>query len=224
MKRAADTFMLTNLTFTCLPALVGDPRPSSLLVLCCCCSFQLGLVVLSHQVHQERGAVQDHAVGRPREERGNLLSHRDLAELDETRVLLDGSTDHLRRGHLSLGVDDGLLLLLLSGEHEVAGSLGLLLRNLLRFDGLLVFGGEAEMGDGNVVEQDVEVLRALREVVADRAADKFTLHDELRGVVLCHHALQDFVNDGGKDLLVVVQAERPVDSRKVACIGLAECS
>lgn len=41
-----------------------------------------------------------------------------------------------------------------------------------------------------------------------------SLGDELRGVELCHHALQDLVDDGRQDALVVVLSQVLVEEGK----------
>ena len=63
------------------------------------------------------------------------------------------------------------------------------------------------MCDGNVLESDVEFLRAAQQVGADPVADCFALGDELGGVELSDDGFEDFVADGRQDALVVVLAE-----------------
>lgn len=63
------------------------------------------------------------------------------------------------------------------------------------------------MRDGHVLEGDVELRGALRQVRLDALRDGLSLGDELGGVELCDDRLQDFVADGGEDTLVVVGAE-----------------
>lgn len=53
------------------------------------------------------------------------------------------------------------------------------------------------MGDGDVLEGDVELLGALEQVAADAVGDGFTLGDELGGVELGDDGFEDFVSDGG---------------------------
>lgn len=63
------------------------------------------------------------------------------------------------------------------------------------------------MGDGNVLESDVELGGALEELGADAGGNLFTLGDELGGVELGDNGLEDLVSDGGEDSLVVVLSE-----------------
>lgn len=63
------------------------------------------------------------------------------------------------------------------------------------------------MGDGDVLEGDVEFLGALEQVGADAVRHGFTLGDQLGGVELRDDGLEDFVANGGEDTLVVVGAE-----------------
>lgn len=63
------------------------------------------------------------------------------------------------------------------------------------------------MGDGDILEGDVELSGALGQVGADAVGDGLTLSDELCGVELGDDGLEDFVADGGENPLVVVLAE-----------------
>lgn len=63
------------------------------------------------------------------------------------------------------------------------------------------------MGDGHVLEGNVELGGAAGEVAADAVGDGLALGDELGGVELGDDGLEDFVADGGEDSLVVVCAE-----------------
>lgn len=63
------------------------------------------------------------------------------------------------------------------------------------------------MGDGDVLEGNVELGGAAGEVVLDALRDGLALSDELGGVELGDDGLEDFVSDGGEDSLIVVCAE-----------------
>lgn len=63
------------------------------------------------------------------------------------------------------------------------------------------------MGDGHVLEGNVELGGAAGELVADALGDGLALGDELGGVELGDDGLEDFVADGGEDTLIVVGAE-----------------
>jgi hypothetical protein len=63
------------------------------------------------------------------------------------------------------------------------------------------------VGDGDVLEGNVELAGALEQVCADFVGDGLALGDELGGVELGDNGLEDFVADGGEDTLIVVEAE-----------------
>lgn len=63
------------------------------------------------------------------------------------------------------------------------------------------------MGDGNILESDVEFGGSQGEVLADLLGDGLSLGDELGGVELGDDGLEDFVADGGEDTLIVVDTE-----------------
>lgn len=60
------------------------------------------------------------------------------------------------------------------------------------------------MGDGNVLEGDVEFLSAFEEVGTDAIANGLTLRDEFRSIELSDDGFEDFVTDRWKDSLVVI--------------------
>lgn len=63
------------------------------------------------------------------------------------------------------------------------------------------------MCDGDILQGDVELGRALGQVAADALRDGFTLGNQLGRIELGYYCLQDFVADGGEDTLVVVLSE-----------------
>jgi len=63
------------------------------------------------------------------------------------------------------------------------------------------------VGDADVLERDVELLRPLQQVRPDPVADRFSLRDQLGRVELGNDGFEHFVADGGEDALVVVLAE-----------------
>ena len=93
---------------------------------------------------------------------------------------------------------------LLGALDDEAGALGVLLGDLLLLDGLGELLAEGHVGDGDVLEGNVELGGAAGEVAADALGDGLTLGDELGGVELGDDSFQDFVSDGGEDTLVVV--------------------
>lgn len=63
------------------------------------------------------------------------------------------------------------------------------------------------MGDGAILEGDVELGGAAEEIGADAVGDGFTLGDEFGGIELCDDGLEDFVSDRREDTLIVVLTE-----------------
>ena len=61
---------------------------------------------------------------------------------------------------------------------------------LFKLNGLGELPPEGEVGDGDVVEDDAELLGALRQLGVDRRGDDLTLRDKLARVELRHHRLQ----------------------------------
>ena len=60
---------------------------------------------------------------------------------------------------------------------------------------------------GDVFERNVELGSPSDKVVADALRDGFSLRDEFGGVELGDDCFENFVADGGKNALVVVEAE-----------------
>lgn len=88
------------------------------------------------EVDLVRGLLQD---------LGNVLRVLELSQVDVCARLLDGVSDQLGGAGLSLGADDGGLLLLAGLVDDEGGALGFLLGDLLGFDGGGEFGGEGEV-------------------------------------------------------------------------------
>lgn len=61
---------------------------------------------------------------------------------------------------------------------------------LLVLDGLGELVSEGKVGDRHVVHDEVELLRAVGQLVANAGADGLTLAQQFLGVVLGHHGLQ----------------------------------
>jgi len=74
-----------------------------------------------------------------------------LPQINVTSALLDGLTNQLGGTGLTLGADDGGLLLLAGFVDHEGGALGFLLGDLLGFDGGGEFGGECEVLMGGLV-------------------------------------------------------------------------
>jgi hypothetical protein len=63
------------------------------------------------------------------------------------------------------------------------------------------------VGDGYVLEGDVELLGSLEQIRPDAVGYSLTLGNKLRGVELGDDGLEDFVADRREDTLIVVLAE-----------------
>ena len=77
------------------------------------------------------------------------------------------------------------------------------------------------MCDGDVLEGNVELARALEQVRADLVGDGLALGDELGGVELGDDGLEDLVTNGREDTLIVVEAEVLVAVSTAAYFGPA---
>jgi hypothetical protein len=108
----------------------------------------------------------------------NLPGSLDPTDEDKTVTsLIHGSRNSLRGLGLALGTDDIGLAFLLSPLDNEPRALCILLCNLLLLDGTGELAAERHVGDGHVLEGDVEFLRALKEVFADAVRDLLTLRD-----------------------------------------------
>ena len=138
----------------------------------------------------------------------NLSARLDLSDLHEAVTSLgDGLGDGLGTLGLTLGADDVGLALLLGALDDEAGTLGVLLGNLLLLDGLCELAAKGHVCDGDVLKGDVELGSTTGQVALDALGDGLTLGDELGSVELGDDGLEDFVTDGGKNTLIVVGAE-----------------
>jgi hypothetical protein len=152
------------------------------------------------------GQVRD--VGVPCQHLRNVLLGLDSPDHDQAVTALGhGLGDGVCGLGFTLGADDVGLTLLLGLLDNEARALGLLLCNLLLLDGLCELLAEGHVGDGDVLEGNVELAGALEQVCADFVGDGLALGDELGGVELGDDGLEDFVTDGGEDTLIVVEAE-----------------
>jgi hypothetical protein len=108
----------------------------------------------------------------------NLLASIDLTDLNQATTSLGNRlADNLSTLGFTLGADNVSLTLLLGTLDDESRSLGVLLGDLLLLDGAGEFLAEGHVGDGDVLEGDVELRCALEQVVADSVGDGFTLGD-----------------------------------------------
>ena len=102
-----------------------------------------------------------------------LQSHHDQGAMQGTKVQCATATSEKCDVHLSKKVkarSTYLLLLNRLVDKERRAERGLL-RDLLRLDRVCELGREVDVGDGDVVEDEVEAQRATREVLADETGD-----------------------------------------------------
>mmetsp|Transcript_13938 Transcript_13938/g.42055 ORF Transcript_13938/g.42055 Transcript_13938/m.42055 type:complete len:202 (+) Transcript_13938:64-669(+) len=143
------------------------------------------------------------------------MTHLNLTQRQESWVVLDGLANELRTLSLSLCPDDGTLLVLLCFVDHKLGALCILLSDLFGLNRGSVVAAESEVGDGHIIQDNVEEVRPLRQDAANVPADYLTHCEQLAGIVLCNHALQRFLNDGGQHTLPIVSAQRPVNFRQL---------
>ena len=65
---------------------------------------------------------------------------------------------------------------------------------LFRFDGVCVLFAEGQFGDGDVIENDIEVSRTRSQLIAHHARHVLTLSDELRSVEFGYDTFQNLQN------------------------------
>jgi hypothetical protein len=108
----------------------------------------------------------------------NLLASIDLTDLNQAITSLGNSlADNLSTFGFTLGTNNVSLTLLLGALDDESCPLGVLLGDLLLLDGTGELLAEGHVGDGDVLEGDVELRCALEEVIADSVGDGFTLGD-----------------------------------------------
>mmetsp|Transcript_8056 Transcript_8056/g.20332 ORF Transcript_8056/g.20332 Transcript_8056/m.20332 type:complete len:277 (+) Transcript_8056:192-1022(+) len=108
---------------------------------------------------------------------------------------------------LTLCTHDGLLLILDGLLNEVLGTSGLLLGDLLCFDGSSVLAGKGKIRDGHIVQNDVELGSTLRELGLDHLTDLLTLCNQLGGCELCHDTGHGLVGNRWQNSISVVCAQ-----------------
>ncbi|CAF3518404.1 unnamed protein product [Fusarium graminearum] len=146
--------------------------------------WSLKVMAVVHKIGTGHPAFRFHQSG------GNLTTGLDLSDLDETVAsLLDGLADGLGGLGLTLGADNVGLTLLLGTLDDESCSLSILLGNLLLLNGLCEFTAKGHVGNGDILEGDVELGGTEGEVVADAVGDSLSLGDELCGIELGDNGL-----------------------------------
>ena len=112
------------------------------------------------------GQIRDVRIARKRCR--DVATRLDSSDLDQPiPCLRHGLADDVCGLGFTLCADDVGLSLLLCLLDDEARALGVLLRDLLLFDGAGEFAAEGHVRDGDVFERDVEFLRAAEEVRSD---------------------------------------------------------
>lgn len=137
----------------------------------------------------------------------NLPRRLKLPQLQKPLIRLDSLTNQFRTSSFTLSLDDNALLLLNSLVDQESSTLSNLLSDLLGLDGMGEFGGEGDVSNGNVVENEVEPPRPAGEVFTHKTGDHLALGDELGRVELGDDGFEDFVDDRREDAFVVVGTE-----------------
>lgn len=182
--------------------------------------------LLSPQSKQEAGALttllalttrQICDIGVIGEGLSNLTGSLNTTNLNQSTTSLGNSLGNDIGGlGFTLGADDVSLALLLGALDDESCPLGVLLGDLLLLDGFGELLSEGHVGDGDVLQGDVELGGTLEKVCTDAVGDSFTLGDELGGVELGDDSLQNFISDGGKDTLVVIGTVRLIQTRVIS--------
>lgn len=126
----------------------------------------------------------------------NVPASLNLTDLNQAVTSLgDGLANRLGTLGLTLCADDVGLALLLGALDNETGTLGILLGNLLLLDGLGELASKGHVGNGHILEGNVELCGAAGQIAADALGDGFSLGDELGGIELSDNGLEDFVAD-----------------------------
>jgi hypothetical protein len=83
-------------------------------------------------------------------------------------------------------------------------------RSLLTLNGVCELWAESDVGDRDIVKDQVETPCAAHQVFSNESGNHLSLSDNLTGVELCNDTLQDLVHDRRQYALVVVCSELTV--------------
>lgn len=161
-------------------------------------------------IEQQALCIQHDSVPTLCQSPSNLPRGLKLPQLQESLIRLDSLTNQFCTSSFTLSLDDNTLLLLNSLVDQEGSTLSNLLSDLLGLDGVGEFGGEGDVGNGDVVEDEVEPPRPAGEVFTDKTGDHLTLGDELGSVELGDDGFEDFVDDGRENAFIVVGTELSV--------------
>ena len=119
------------------------------------------------QVHQQGVSLKEDSVTRSGHYGGNLSSSFNSSQLQECWGCRQSLTQELSRLCFTLSLDNGGSFVLECLLDKILGSFGLLLCDLLLFDGLGELGAEVQVSNGYIIKDDIEVLKSISETVTD---------------------------------------------------------
>ena len=85
---------------------------------------------------------------------------------------------------------------------------------LFQLDGVSELPAEGEMRDGDVVQDESELLCPAHQLLPHGGAEGLPLGDQLASVELRHHGLEHLVSDARQHALVIILPQRRVDVRQ----------
>lgn len=118
-------------------------------------------------VHHQNVGVQHDVVSAFRQNLTDFLRIVDPLHIQVRWISLGILSDQLDGFGLRLSLDDYTFLFILGLFHQVLRSFSLLLRDLLGLNGVLEFLAERQIADGNIIDNDIELLSPLRKKLSD---------------------------------------------------------
>ena len=99
------------------------------------------------------------------------------------------------------------MLVLLGLHDEILGSLSFLLGNLLELYSVGELLTKSHLGDGDIINNNLEVLGTVLKSLADHKEHLFSLGEQLAGIVLSDDRSDCLINNRGEHTLIVVSAQ-----------------
>lgn len=78
--------------------------------------------------------------------------------------------------------------------------------DLFSFNSGSILFAETELGDGNVIKDDIEISRTFCQFTTHEQGNLLSLCDQLWGIEFGNNTFQDFITNRGKDFFIVIQA------------------
>ena len=103
-------------------------------------------------------------------------------------------------------MDDSTLFSLSGLLDLILGSLGFLLSHLFGFNGFQILFHEGEIGDSQIVDDNVEMGSPLGKQGPDPIRNLVSLGEKLIGRKLSDHSPQNLITDSRQDLIFVILA------------------